>query len=151
MAVSTFQLMSRNISTIENLSHKTKQYYLAIYDDSLAPYSETSQTVPDSRAPPVTQITFPLPKSHPYYDPDDLLFSMKPRTFRVVQTEPGVNPFDLGSKFRNCAEVMGYQLWEWIFPLTRSPIEKRGWTKYNRSLIQRYLRQSRVQMPEDEI
>ncbi|RPA81974.1 hypothetical protein BJ508DRAFT_325994 [Ascobolus immersus RN42] len=151
MTLSTYQLMSKNISTIENLSHKTKTYNLAIYDSTIAPYSRESHLESPYQEGPVTQITYPLPRSHPCHDPDDLLFSAKPRTFRVIQTSPGENPFDLEKTFDNFAEVMGNSLWEWFLPITRSPIEKNGWTKYNQSLIDRYLNQSKRPASQEEI
>ncbi|KAI5307782.1 palmitoyltransferase pfa5 [Ascosphaera atra] len=45
------------------------------------------------------------------------------RTFAIVRTQPGESPFDLGSPFANFKEVMGYRLWEWFVPWTRSPCQ----------------------------
>ncbi|RDL41585.1 uncharacterized protein BP5553_01564 [Venustampulla echinocandica] len=42
------------------------------------------------------------------------------RTFAVLKTEPGVNPWDLGSPLLNLKVVMGNRMIDWFLP-TRSP------------------------------
>ncbi|KAL5627467.1 hypothetical protein BROUX41_003620 [Berkeleyomyces rouxiae] len=43
-----------------------------------------------------------------------------PRTFAILRTEPGENPWDLGWK-RNWQQVMGTELLEWLLPLHLPP------------------------------
>lgn len=43
------------------------------------------------------------------------------RVFAIVDTKPGENPFDLGSRLANAQEVMGYTVLEWLLPLKHSP------------------------------
>ncbi|KAL2209369.1 palmitoyltransferase PFA5 [Sarocladium strictum] len=42
------------------------------------------------------------------------------RTFAILRTEPGENPWDLGY-YGNFKVVMGNTLWEWILPIKHSP------------------------------
>ncbi|KAH8648397.1 palmitoyltransferase PFA5 [Xylariales sp. PMI_506] len=47
---------------------------------------------------------------------DDLAY----RTFAILRTEPGENPWDLGF-WRNWQEVMGTSILDWFLPIRRSP------------------------------
>ncbi|EXJ62291.1 hypothetical protein A1O7_02724 [Cladophialophora yegresii CBS 114405] len=44
-----------------------------------------------------------------------------PRTFAILESPPGANPFDIGPA-DNFQEVMGYTLLEWLLPLKPSPL-----------------------------
>lgn len=43
------------------------------------------------------------------------------RTFAILETAPGANPFDLGA-FANFKQVMGQSLFDWLLPLRASPL-----------------------------
>ncbi|KAI1623104.1 DHHC palmitoyltransferase-domain-containing protein [Exophiala viscosa] len=43
------------------------------------------------------------------------------RTFAILETKPGVNPFDMGP-YNNFKEVMGYTVFDWLVPLRLSPL-----------------------------
>ena len=43
------------------------------------------------------------------------------RTFAILETDPGANPFDLGY-FGNFKQVMGNNLFDWLIPLRPSPL-----------------------------
>ncbi|KIV91288.1 hypothetical protein PV10_05843 [Exophiala mesophila] len=43
------------------------------------------------------------------------------RTFAILETEAGANPFDLGS-FANFKQVMGNSLFDWLLPLRAPPL-----------------------------
>lgn len=43
------------------------------------------------------------------------------RTFAILETDPGANPFDLGH-FGNFKQVMGNNLFDWLFPFRPSPL-----------------------------
>lgn len=43
------------------------------------------------------------------------------RTFAILETDPGANPFNLGS-FGNFKQVMGNSLFDWLVPLRPSPL-----------------------------
>ncbi|KAL2434980.1 Palmitoyltransferase pfa5 [Exophiala dermatitidis] len=50
---------------------------------------------------------------------------VKGRTFAILETKPGENPWDIGP-FNNFREVMGYSWLDWFFPLHRSPLVDHG-------------------------
>ncbi|ERF70096.1 hypothetical protein EPUS_00283 [Endocarpon pusillum Z07020] len=66
--------------------------------------------------------------------------SQQPRTFAILSTQPGENPFDIGP-WENIRQVMGYSLSEWLFPIRQSPCgEHRGRVsafKINKELVRR--------------
>lgn len=43
------------------------------------------------------------------------------REFAILSTQPGENPFDLGSQLANMNEVMGYSIIDWLLPVKHSP------------------------------
>nr|POF06869.1 palmitoyltransferase pfa5 [Quercus suber] len=43
------------------------------------------------------------------------------RTFAILQTIPGTQPWDLGSSYRNFTAVMGTGLVDWLLPIRHSP------------------------------
>ena len=45
------------------------------------------------------------------------------RTFAILRTEPGENPWDLGWR-RNWVEVMGHSPLDWLLPIKRSPCSR---------------------------
>lgn len=44
-----------------------------------------------------------------------------PRTFAVLQTPPGLNPWNLGTAYRNFKAVFGNKPHDWLLPLKHSP------------------------------
>jgi len=44
-----------------------------------------------------------------------------PRTFAILETPPGMNPWDLGTPWRNFTAVMGPKLHNWLLPIGHSP------------------------------
>lgn len=137
MTGSTIQLMLRNRTTLENMYSKTRVHFIAMQDDR-APYSGWN---PDPNFPfkPVREISYPLPANHPLAAEGDAgpdVNNGPPRRFVVARTNPGVNPWVLDSWFDNIAEVMGYNVWEWWLPITRSPVELTHSSRYNERLIE---------------
>jgi palmitoyltransferase len=148
MAGSSIQLSLINSTTIENLNRRSKVWFLAILiprgkDGTLPPPPPPSmgrqggvtaprfQTITYPR--PVEEEQFlieqaqgqgrgqsnlPLPITNPAIAPSSTATS--PRTFAIVSTQPGENPFDIGPRANIC-EVMGYSLSEWLFPIKPSP------------------------------
>ncbi|KAK0877848.1 Palmitoyltransferase pfa5 [Friedmanniomyces endolithicus] len=45
----------------------------------------------------------------------------QPRTFAILETPPGMNPWDLGSTSRNLTAVFGTKLHHWVLPVRHSP------------------------------
>lgn len=46
---------------------------------------------------------------------------VEPRTFAILESLPGANPFDLGA-MGNFKQVMGTNVFDWLFPLRASPL-----------------------------
>lgn len=101
---SSLQFVILNTTTIENLSRRNKVWQLAIY-------------IPRPLAsPPFPIISYPLVSpSSPSQNPNP-----QPRTFAILHSKPGENPWDLGA-FANFKSVMGERWYEWFIPLTHSP------------------------------
>lgn len=110
---SSFQFVLVNTTTVENLSRHTKVWTLAVYMPN-----------PPTSAPTSFQtITYPL-KTQPRrssLNTDGLpVPSPPPRTFAILHSKPGENPWDLGPR-GNFRAVMGEKWWDWISPLRYSP------------------------------
>ncbi|KAI9715071.1 MAG: hypothetical protein M1812_006189 [Candelaria pacifica] len=128
MAGGTLQLVLINSTTVENLSRKTRVTYLAVHiprpDTSGAPTSYRTITYPLKPQVPADEIP-PQPavavsettQNNTSTTPPT---STSPRTFAILATAPGRNPWDLGFQ-ANFKEVMGYHFWDWFLPLKYSP------------------------------
>ncbi|KAL9025966.1 MAG: hypothetical protein Q9196_005296, partial [Gyalolechia fulgens] len=110
MSGSSLQFVFQNTTTIENLSRRTKVWQMAIYMPS--PPQGTNP-------PPFRTVTFgqPPPDSQ---DPAQTVQPSNPRTFAILHSRPGENPWDLGY-FRNFKSVMGDHWYDWILPIKHSP------------------------------
>ena len=106
MTGASLQFAILNTTTIENLSRKNFVWTLAIY-----------MPKPPEVSPGFHVISYAKP-SQPNVDaaaqPDTI------RTFAILHTKPGENPFDLGP-LRNFQSVMGEHWYDWFFPLKMSP------------------------------
>lgn len=47
--------------------------------------------------------------------------AIPPRHFAILQLPPGMNPFNLGSAYRNFTAVFGSTFLDWVLPLKHSP------------------------------
>ncbi|KAL8658163.1 MAG: hypothetical protein Q9226_001213 [Calogaya cf. arnoldii] len=99
MSGSSLQFVLENTTTIENLSRKTKVWQLAV----LLPREPAHSYNP----PPYRTITYGQ-------DPNNT------RTFAILHSKPGENPWDLGY-LRNFKSVMGEHWYDWILPIKPSP------------------------------
>ncbi|KAL8667556.1 MAG: hypothetical protein Q9168_007230 [Polycauliona sp. 1 TL-2023] len=105
MSGSSLQFVFLNTTTIENLSRKTKVWQLAVLMPPVPAHSYNP--------PPYRTIT--------YGQQDDPNTNM--RTFAILHSKPGENPWDLGS-FRNFKSVMGENWYDWFLPIKPSPCAK---------------------------
>lgn len=113
MSASSLQFVLLNTTTIENLSRKTKVWQLAVHMPNLP-----SGTGP----PPFRTITYgqPLPGAPDAKDPASTGQPSDPRTFAILHSKPGDNPWDLGY-YRNFKSVMGDHWFDWLSPIKHSP------------------------------
>jgi len=134
-----------NITTIENLNRKTKVWQLAVLIPSPQELARIRPPSTVQSAPAYRTVTYPLPivsnpseqvRSQPQSSADETNPSTREtteaglhtkrdaqatRTFAILSTEPGENPWDLGSAFENWKTVMGDNVLDWILPFKRSP------------------------------
>ncbi|EXJ91048.1 hypothetical protein A1O1_04155 [Capronia coronata CBS 617.96] len=180
MCGSSLQFAFVNSSTIENLTRRTKVWYLAVYLPTrvLEGYQSSGRTdlrLIEYPRPPSEQLqllqqhgakvndsqqsvawegwspsdpTIPVAAHHqqttrpavsisavtpgendprPPQSQPDCSFSpggpvrVEKRTFSILETAPGANPFDIGP-LNNFKEVMGYTVLDWFLPLRPSPL-----------------------------
>lgn len=109
MSVTSVGLTASNVTTIENLSRRSKAWTLAIYIEDSTDPSKTNYPFPI--------VAYPIPRK----STQDESTPSYSRVFAVLQAKPGENPFDLGSPIKNLQQVLGYTLWDWLLPLKPSP------------------------------
>lgn len=133
MCVSTGQFAVINSGTVENLSRKTKVWHLAVY------ISPQGVREAQEKGIPLQLISYPRPaeemlgapqQQHPTNRLEDSQglgdqrsSNIPMRTFAILTSEPGDNPFDIGA-LRNFQDIMGYTVWEWLSPVKPSPCSK---------------------------
>lgn len=99
MAGNTIWLTANNLTTIENLS-KVNASYIAVRKN-LGGAPERVEERPDSST------------SRNLNDPYS--------EYAMLQTQPGQNPYDLGSSMANLKTILGNSLWDWLLPIRLSP------------------------------
>ncbi|KAL2002866.1 hypothetical protein VTN02DRAFT_5703 [Thermoascus thermophilus] len=119
MTGSSLQLAMHNLTTIENLSRRSKVWTLAVY----IPRPDQIEIDPETQwAATFPTVSYPKPRTSPELRAQDQ--EPKPderRVFAILRTRPGENPFDLGSRLKNLQQVMGYTVADWLLPLKQSP------------------------------
>ena len=122
MAVSSIDLALRNCTTVENLTRRTKIWQLAVYSPKLGEPERDPATV----APGMFRKTYPsVPKqtrrsSTTSTSEEYTGSSATGRTFAVLMTQPGENPWDLGP-YENWKSIMGNNVLDWVLPIKHSP------------------------------
>lgn len=137
MAGSTTQLIYRNLSTVDALSHTVKVYQLAIYDPS------------PPQQPPLGQRQIYSPLVPRVWLPTNPMQGQQQRCFAIVKTRTGENPWRLESTMDNFKEVLGYNIWDWWLPLKGSPLVNKdsteGWYRWNEELLNRLRREAGIE------
>jgi palmitoyltransferase len=121
MTATSMRYVLVNLTTIDYLKSKNMVHQLAIRVPQGTPAGQNYNI-----------ITYPLPQSanstHPYGRTATNEFSsprdqLATRTYAIVKTEMGENPWDLGY-YRNWKSVMGNNPLDWLLPLSGSPCAK---------------------------
>ena len=128
------QLALINCTTVENLTRKTQVWHLAVRvpESYQPPLGEPDGQGHTSRCLPT--VTYPLPQWIPTAAPSPAgtgtptspngpalqPTTSAPRTFVVLRSKPGINPWDLGP-LENMKQVFGFRWWDWLLPLKYSP------------------------------
>lgn len=131
MFASTFQLAVINATTVENLSRKTKVWYLAVY---MPTPEEVMQRRGNGGGTPLRTIRYPRPPEERQVllqqsgslpapastTANQSTLDLPVRTFAILETPAGFNPWDCGA-LQNIKEVMGSRFIDWFLPLKHSP------------------------------
>ncbi|CAF9907784.1 MAG: palmitoyltransferase pfa5 [Alectoria fallacina] len=110
MTGSSLQFALINTTTIENLSRKTIVWTLAIYMPRPPETSTGFRTISFSTTEAVEISDVPAEGQ----------VSGAIKTFAILHTKPGENPFDLGL-YENFKTVMGDHWYDWLLPIRCSP------------------------------
>ena len=105
MTGSSLQFAIVNTTTIENLSRKSVVYQLAIH-----------MPQPPQEPPVFPTITFSTAQSTEHSTAP----SNATKTFAILHSKPGENPWDLGA-YENFKSVMGEHWIDWLLPIKYSP------------------------------
>ena len=140
MTGSSLQFAIVNTTTIENLSRKTIVWTLAIYMPRLPEATPGFRTISYSAgATPEGSNTQP---DHP---------SRGVRTFAILYTKPGENPFDLGP-YENFRSVFGDYWYDWLLPIKYSPCcnhDRQEGEFAMGPVVQRMRREAGIEFPEE--
>lgn len=119
MTMSSMQFIFVNTTTIENLSRRTKVWTLAVLIPSNAqlptPLPFNTIIYPLGSVDPNQEKTIP-----PTSPTSPTSSSTKTRTFAILHSKPGENPWDLGY-IKNFKSVMGESWYDWLLPIRFSP------------------------------
>ena len=140
MTGSSLQFAIVNTTTIENLSRKTIVWTLALYMPKLPEATPGFRTISYSAGP--TSEGSNAHTGHP---------SREVRTFAILYTKPGENPFDLGP-YRNFVSVFGDYWYDWILPIRYSPCcnhDRQEGEFAMGPVIQRMRREAGIEFPEE--
>ena len=110
MTASSLQFALVNTTTIENLSRRTIVWTLAVHIPRPSETSTGFRTVSFSTAASTTN----------FDEPGEEQASAAIKTFAILHTKPGENPFDLGA-YQNFKTVMGDHWYDWFLPIRYSP------------------------------
>ncbi|KAG9598525.1 zf-DHHC-domain-containing protein, partial [Aureobasidium melanogenum] len=130
MAMTSMSLALKNLTTIDNIGHQRRVMHIAVLVDSSQQRQPRPMSTGNLKPSHVTEdedpwqgtITYPL-SVMPDASSETTLpppTSSPPRTFAVLRTHPGMNPWNLGA-FRNFRSIMGNRWYDWFLPLRHSP------------------------------
>ncbi|KAL2017618.1 hypothetical protein VTK56DRAFT_1938 [Thermocarpiscus australiensis] len=118
MTLTSVHYILINLTTVDYVKSKNVVHQLAIRVPQGTPPGQNYHV-----------ITYPLPKSTDRSslsgqagtdEPASPRDQLATRTFAIVRTEMGENPWDLGY-YRNWKSVMGENIIDWLFPFKQSP------------------------------
>lgn len=124
MTVASWRYIATNMTNVDMLGAKNKVYQLAVRVPRGTMTNDKYQTVtyPLER-PGVTPNVYVNGGALNGYTPSLAQTgrdALAKRTFAVLKTEAGENPWDLGT-WMNWQEVMGPHVIDWFFPIRKSP------------------------------
>lgn len=133
MSFNTIRFVLLNLTQVDALGYKTKVYQLAVRVDNNVVSDSRFNLVryPFNDQPAQTHATAvpssshgtnigPAPIGEEGNDTNNVRDRFATRTFAILRTEAGENPWDLGY-VRNFTSVMGTNPLDWVLPVRRSP------------------------------
>lgn len=120
MAGSSIWLALNNLTTIENLTRKTKVWQFAVRLPQMSMRLDESRH--GSSASTMVHPTSTEPINQPEQDATRISAQGVPdqSPFAILRTEPGENPWNLGP-LENWKAVMGERVRDWFLPIKHSP------------------------------
>lgn len=111
----------KNLTTVDNMGYQRRVMHLAVLIDGPSqqrlprPMSTSQMHGADGNEDPWQgTITYPLLTTNTETT------SPPPRTFAILRTHPGMNPWNLGA-YKNFKSIMGDHWYDWFLPLRHSP------------------------------
>jgi palmitoyltransferase len=132
MTLTSWRYIATNMTNIDMLGAKTRVYQLAVRIPRGSQPNEKYQTVNYPLLGPGNpangQPNGVSPNGQTHYDgaaesPNPMPSgrdALATRTYAILKTEPGENPWDLGV-WHNWQNIMGSNVLDWFLPLGRSP------------------------------
>jgi palmitoyltransferase len=121
MTLSSTRYILSNLTTVDYVKSKNVVHQLAIRVPRGTPSSQNYNVITyplpkstNGSALPGQTVTIELPSARD---------QLATRTFAIIKTEMGENPWDLGY-YRNWKSVMGNNILDWLLPLKESPCAK---------------------------
>ncbi|KAH7176669.1 DHHC palmitoyltransferase-domain-containing protein [Dactylonectria macrodidyma] len=124
MTMTSARFIGTNITNIDML-RKSQTFRLAVRVPPNSPSTQRYQTITYPLASPAWGQNYVMMN----HVPGVSMGTMSPvsprdeqakRTFAILATEPGENPWDVGV-WKNCKSVMGSSILEWLLPIWHSP------------------------------
>lgn len=140
MTGSSLQFAIQNTTTIENLSRKTIVWTFALYMPRYPEKTPGYRTISYSAG-----ATSEGPNAHTDHPSHEV------RTFAILYTKPGENPFDLGP-YKNFMSVMGDHWYDWLLPIRYSPCcdhDRQEGQFAMGPVVQRMRREAGIELPEE--
>lgn len=131
MSLTSISLGLKNLTTIDNIGHQRRVMHIAVLIDPMqqrqprpmsTDHVKHTHGSEENEDPWQGTITYPL-----NFMPDASSETTLPprtssasRTFAILRTHPGMNPWNLGA-FCNFKSIMGDHWYDWFLPLRHSP------------------------------
>lgn len=109
MTYNSLLAIHHNTTTVDSLTRANRVYHFAIHMPEVTPAPEAT--------PPFSTITYPLLDPSTQVQPRQ----QRPRTFAILPSPQGSNPYLLSSAISNWKAVLGDNWYDWLLPFKYSP------------------------------
>lgn len=119
MTATSVRYILLNLTTVDYVKSKNIVHQLAIRVPRGTPPGQNYSVV-TYPLPKIPDMTWSRSRQAAAAEPSSFRDQLATRTFAVVRTEMGENPWDLGY-YRNWKSVMGNNIVDWLLPIRQSP------------------------------